>query len=227
MTRTDQRLGMWSARLVVILAVAYILTGCAWLLFGRSPNPQELQPSEPYLAILEALIVLLSPVMIVLMASIHAHADPDRKTMALVALAHMTACATLTCAVHFLQLTVVRRLPVEDPRFSILQLYPWPGLSLGLDLIAWDLFFGLAMLFGAPVFRGNGRDAAIRRGMKLSGVLCLTGVIAQATGNFWFQYPAIVGYAFVFPAVCVLLSQYFRPTSNAIASASSSQRPPQ
>jgi hypothetical protein len=108
--------------------------------------------------------------------------EPDRKTTALVALALMTACAALTCAVHFLQLTVVRRLPVDDPRFV-----------------------------AAPVFRGYGLAAAIRRGMKLSGGLCMTGVIAQATGNFWFQYPAILGYAFVFPAVCVLLSRHFRP----------------
>lgn len=209
-TPADRQTGLWSALSVVLIAGAYVLTGVAWVVFGGSEAPQRLEPTDPYLAILEALIVLLTPAMIAVMASVHAYASPERKTCALVALALTTACAALTAAIHVLNLTVVRRLPEGDPRLALVQLYPWPGLLLGLDLVAWDLFFGLAMLFAAPAFRGDQLEALIRGGMRLSGGLCLVGVLAQATGNLWLQWPAILGYAFVFPAVCALLSVLFR-----------------
>jgi hypothetical protein len=209
-TPADRRAGLWSARGVVLVAVAYILTGLTWVVSGGSPAPQRLEPTDPYLAVLEGLIVLLAPILIVVMASVHAYAPTDRKTCTLVALALMTACAALTAAIHLVNLTVVRRLPEGDPRLAFTQLYPWPGLLLGLDLVAWDLFFGLALLFAAPAFRGDQLEAAIRGGLRLGGGLCLVGVLAQAVGNLWLQWPAILGYAFVFPAVCALLSVLFR-----------------
>ena len=41
--------------------------------------------------------------------------------------------------------------------------------------------------------------------VKTSGLLCLTGVVFLVTGNTQFQLPAILGYAFGFPSVCLLL----------------------
>jgi hypothetical protein len=45
--------------------------------------------------------------------------------------------------------------------------------------------------------------------MILSGLLCLAGVSGPASGDLRFQYPAIAGYAFVFPFVCLLLAIMF------------------
>ena len=87
------------------------------------------------------------------------------------------------------------------------------GPELGLDLIAWDMFFGLAMLFAAPAFRGDLLEAVIRGGLRLGGGLCLLGVLAQAVGKLWSQWPAILGYAVVFPAVCALVIVLFRRES--------------
>ena len=49
----------------------------------------------------------------------------------------------------------------------------------------------------------------IRAGMILGGLLCLLGVSGPASGDLRFQYPAIFGYAFVFPFVCLLLAILF------------------
>jgi len=52
--------------------------------------------------------------------------------------------------------------------------------------------------------------------MTLSGLFCLVGLSGPASGDLRFQYPAIVGYAFVFPFVCLLLAILFaRPSKSA------------
>jgi hypothetical protein len=50
---------------------------------------------------------------------------------------------------------------------------------------------------------------SIRICLYLAGSLCLVGSAGPASGNLKFQYPAIVGYAFVFPFVCLLLANHF------------------
>src|SRR4029450_350288 len=77
------------------------------------------------------------------------------------------------------------------------------------DMLAWDFFFGFALLFSAPVFGGDRLQNAIRWALLVSGVLCLIGVAFPLTGNASLQLPAIVGYAFGFPFVCLLLARLF------------------
>ncbi len=69
--------------------------------------------------------------------------------------------------------------------------------------------FSRKALFAAPVFRGGGRSAAVRRTMRVSGMLCLAGALGPASGDLRLQYLGIAGYAAVFPVVCVLLARWF------------------
>jgi hypothetical protein len=73
--------------------------------------------------------------------------------------------------------------------------WPWPSVVYALDLLAWDLFFGLSMLFAAVVFEGGKLENALRRVMFLSGALCLVGILGPVLGDLRFQTIAIVGYA--------------------------------
>ena len=86
----------------------------------------------------------------------------------------------------------------------------WPNLALTLDLLAWDLFFGLSMLFASRVFNGSGLHYKVRIGMRLSGILCVGAMLGPLTGEMRIQWLGIVGYAFVLPATCVFLSKLFR-----------------
>ena len=53
--------------------------------------------------------------------------------------------------VHLVQLTVVRRIdPSAIQGFQYLFNWHWPSVLYGVDIIAWDIFFGLALLFAAP-----------------------------------------------------------------------------
>lgn len=203
------RLGFWSAASLAALGAAYLLTGVAWLVSGGAASPRAFQPAEPFLAILELLILLSAPVVVTLMAAVHAYAPRDRKATCVAALAFAAGFAVLTGGVHFVRLILVHQLPPEAD-LSAVALYPWPTVALALDLLAWDLFLGLALLFGACAFEGGGLHAVVRRVMRGSGALCLLGVLGPLTGEMRLQFPAILGYAFGVLVLSVLLAALFR-----------------
>lgn len=174
-----------------------------------------LEPSEPFLAILETIILLFTPALVGLFAAIHAYAPPDKKTCSLAAFGFAVILAGITGLVHFVQLTAIRR-TANKTIAEVFALYDPTGLLtpvLAVDLVAWDFFLGFGLLFAAPVFKGDKLQAAIRVTMILSGSLCLVGVLGPASGDLRLQYPAIAGYAFVFPFVCLLLANHFARSS--------------
>ncbi len=213
-TQSDRRIGAWSATCAAILGVVYVIVGA----IGVVARPRGLGPLsqvDPYLAVLEILIILFAVSVVVMMAGVYASASPERKAYSLAALAFAIVFAMLTCSVHFASLTVARQIASEAaPLLSAQLSFQWPSLALALDLLAWDFFLGLALLFAAPVFRGDRLQDMVRFGMYLAGALCLAGTLGPLLGRLWLQLPAIVGYAFVLPVVCALLAILFaRPRS--------------
>lgn len=178
---------------------------------ARPPSSDPLRQVDPYLAILEVLMILFAVVLVVMIAAVYTYAAPDRKTLALAAFAFVASFAVLTCGVHFASLTTGRQI---DPRtfpllFHQLSFEEWPTLAMSLDLLAWDFFLGLSLLFAAPVFTG-GDARRVRVGMILAGTLCVAGTLGPATGHLQIQYLGIAGYAFVLPVGCALLALLFR-----------------
>ena len=171
------RMGRISAWTVVALAVAYVATGAVW---AATRGNASLTPSDPFLAILETLLLLSTPFLLLVSVAVHGSAPASARTSSRAALAPIAA------------------IP-----------WRWPSLAYGLDLFAWDACFGLALLFTAPVFPGAGLEAAIRRTLRLAGGLCVAGTLGPALGDLRFQYLGIVGYAGVFPVACALLARWF------------------
>lgn len=210
-TATARRLGMSSAVGVVLLGAAYAVTLAAGLSSLRSPQ----QPvGDPFFSILEILILLSAPLMVVVMVSVHAWTAPEAKTYSLAALVFMSLLAGVTCSVHFVILTVSRQIGSAGlPWFPLLLSFKWPSVSYALDILAWDLFFGLSMLFAAPVFRGDRLRASIRLLMIVSGVLALAGLSGVVVGDMQLRMIGVVGYAGLFPIVALLLTMLFWRTS--------------
>lgn len=72
-----------------------------------------------------------------------------------------------------------------------------------MDILAWDVFFALAVLSVAPVF-GRGRLAKwIRALMITGGGLALAGLSGVITGDMQLRNIGIIGYAAVSPAAPV------------------------
>jgi hypothetical protein len=59
-----------------------------------------------------------------------------------------------------------------------------------LDILAWDVFFALAMLFAAPVFKDGKLETAVRFLLITSGVISFVGLLGVPFANMqvWFWY---------------------------------------
>ena len=206
-TKADRWIGMWSARVLFAFGVAYAVTMVAgFAAMGNLSKPLE----DPYLAIMEVLILVMAPILVLLAVVIHACAPEGTKTYSMTAVGWMLLLAGFTMTVHLVQLTVVRRIdPSAIHGFQYLFNWHWPSVLYGVDVVAWDIFFALALLFAAPVFHAAGH-VAVRNGLLIAGAMCLVGIIGPAVNHIALRQIGIIGYAIVWPIVCVPLSKAFR-----------------
>ncbi len=115
---------------------------------------------------------------------------------------------------HFVILTVGRQAAFSGLAWMPLFLsFKWPSVSYALDILAWDVFFTLSVLFAAPVFSGNRLVTSIRVLLVASGALALSGLSAVIFGDIRLRNIAIVGYAGVFPVAALLLAILFHRTT--------------
>jgi hypothetical protein len=209
-TPTARWLGMASAAGTTLLTGAYTLTLAAGLRSLASP----LQPiGDPYFAALEILILLLVPCIVVLLVAVHAWAPAPAKVLTLTALVFACLLAGVTCSLHFVILTVGRHPALADaPGLSWLLSFTWPSVAYALDILAWDVFFALAVLFAAPAFGGSGLAKAVRVLLVASGALALAGLSGVAAGDMGLRNIGILGYAVVFPVATASLGLLFYRT---------------
>ena len=147
------------------------------------------------------LTLLSAPPLVMLMAAIHDRAAPARKVHALAALAFATLCAGTTSAVHFVELTAARQLGGGG--------IAWPSRAYAAELLAWDVFLGLALLCAAAALDGGGPERAVRRTLRAGGALCLAGTVGPASGDMRLQLIGVAGYALVLPVAALLLLRLF------------------
>jgi len=210
-TATARSLGIFSAAVTVILLVAYTVTLSVGLASLESPD----QPiGNPMFTILEVLIILMMPAMVALMVAVHAWAPTHAKTPTLTAVVFMGLLAGVTCVVHFCVLTLSRQPEFAGrPWEPLVFPFAWPSVVYALDILAWDVFFPLSMLFAAPAIRGTRHATWIRVLMIASGVLSLAGLSGVVTGNMQLRNTGIVGYVGVFLFVAALLAILFYRTT--------------
>jgi len=206
-TATARSFGILSAAATVILLVAYAVTLVVGL--ASLESPQE-PIGDPMFTILEILIIVMMPAMVALMVAVHAWAPMHAKTLTLTSVVFMGLLAGVTSVVHFCVLSLSRQ-----PEFTAQSWLPmvlsfkWPSVVYALDILAWDVFFPLSMLFAAPVFHGSRLAVWIRLLMIASGVLSLAGLSGVVAGDMQLRNIGIVGYVGVFLVVAALLGVLF------------------
>lgn len=194
---TANRLGLWSSASLVGIGLGYVVA----LVVGFARHGLHEPIADPVLAVMEVLTLLSAPPTVTLMLSIHDRAASETKVYGMAAVMFGTLFAGTTSAVHFVELTASRQLG----RAGI----AWPSASYAAELLAWDVFLGLALVFAAPVFEGDGRERGVRRALNLAGVLCLAGTVGPVIGDMRLQYVGVAGYAGVFPVASFLLARLF------------------
>jgi len=203
----QRTLGAVAAWVAFCLGMIYLVT----LVFGFLSLKSPQQPiGDPYFSILEILIILLMPAMVVSMIAVHSYASPEDKGYSLASLSFMILVAGITCSEHLVILTVSRQITAAGITWSPLFFsFTWPSVVYALDILAWDLFFALSMLFAAPVFKGVPLENAVRYLMIASGFLSLLGIIGIPLANMNVRDIGIVGYGVVAPVVFLLLALVF------------------
>jgi hypothetical protein len=209
-TSMDRLLGKCSCYIVFGLALAYVPTMAAGFAAAGSLSAPI---GDPYLAVMEVLILLLAVALVVAFAAVHAYAPAFKKTLSLSALVLVALTAGMTICVHFVVLTVGRQANETTlPGFTLLFSWTWPSMIYALDIAAWDFCLGFALLLAAPVFSGGRLSAWVRHGMMINGVLCSGGLLGAVLGNMNVRNIGIVGYALVLPVAMLLMGQLFAAT---------------
>lgn len=213
-TSTYKLVGRISARIIFVTSILYlIVTGLGFLSLKSSLDTI----SDPYFSIMELLMILMASLMVVCMVAVQAFASPGRKEFASIALIFMIVVAVITSCVHFAILTVGQ--PLESGGMDWVPFafsFKWPSVCYALDILAWDWFFGLSMLFCAPVFRTGKLENALRILMLISGILCLVGLLGIPLANMQIRNIGILGYGVVAPVIFLLLSFVFSREKNGI-----------
>lgn len=165
---------------------------------------------DPYLAVMEVLILAIAVALVAIFAAVHAYAPRSAKTLSLAAFGLVVLSAGITVYVHAVLLTVGRQADSASlPGFDRLLAWKWPSFVYALDIASWDFFLGSALLLAAPVFAGPGLLRWVRWGLVLSGSLCLAGILGAVLGNMQVRNIGIVGYALVLPIALVAMGRVF------------------
>ncbi len=191
------RLGFWSSASILAIGVAYAVV----LAVGVARHGLREPIQDPVLAAMEVLTLLSAPPVVVLIAALLDQAAPERKVFAVSAMAFATLFAGTTCAVHFVELTAGRQLGSRG--------LVWPSAPYAAELLAWDVFLGLALVFVAASLRRGGREGRARQGLLVCGSLCLAGAVGPVVNDMRLQVVGILGYAVVLPVVAFLLNRMF------------------
>lgn len=149
------------------------------------------------------------------MVAVHAYAAPEVKIYSLTALGFMLLLAGLTSSVHFVILTVGHQIEATGLTWVPLFLsWKWPSVAYTLDILAWDWFFALSMLFAAPIFKEGRLEITVRILMIVSGILSLGGLIGVPLANMQVRDIGIIGYGVVAPVMFLLLGIVFGRTQH-------------
>lgn len=204
MTAWAADLGLWASITYGVLSVAYAVAIIGGFVSNRSLKDPV---GGPHLVVAEALILVMAPVLLTLSAAIHYSSPLDQRPFTLISLAFVTATVTTTSIVHFVELAVARGLTPNDlPAHERVFGFRWPSVFYAIDIVAWDVFFALALLFAAAAFDD---ETAVQAGLIASGILSLAGLVGPLVGRISLRGIGIIGYGVVFPITCIPLSAYF------------------
>jgi hypothetical protein len=174
------KIGFWSAIILVCLGLAYLCLILITML-GGSGFP----PDEPFQTIFNILILCTAVWMVFFWVVINEAVPIEKKLFSQASLVMIVIFATLTSINRYVGLTVVKQ-SLSSGNTSGLQWflpYSWPSVMLALEILAWGFFFSLACLSLAPVFVKGKLERAIFWSLLGTGLLSLFPAVGQVLGS--------------------------------------------
>jgi hypothetical protein len=194
---TATQLGTRSGNAVVVVGIAYALT----LASGMARHGLSEPIGDPILAIMEVLTIASALPVLALFVALHAVTDPTRRLWATLALCAAAMFAFATMGVHLVELTAGRALGRPG--------LVWPSSTYAIELFAWDVLLGLALLLAASALPATRAVHRLRQTLRLTGGLCIVGMIGPVIGNMRLQLIGVFGYAVLLPLVAWMLAGWF------------------
>lgn len=204
-TPRHNKIGQVTCWMVFASGIFYAVITTIGLLSLQSPHDTI---GNPYFTVMEILSILISLLMAFSLIAVHYNTELTDRFYSLAALILMCITAGITSCVHFTILSVSNTTDVDQlQNFQFFFSFKWPSVVYALDILAWDWFFGLSMLFMAPVFKKNKFEKNLKKLLIVTGVLSIIGLIGVPLQNMQIRNIGIIGYAVLAPVAFLLIGK--------------------
>jgi hypothetical protein len=166
------KVGVWSAFINTLGGIIYFLVIVGMLVAGQFSFP----PAGAIQLFGGIISLLFCPMIVILMASLDAITVPGKKIFSRSSLSFSLLFAISVSINRFTQLGVVRQSLAAGQTEGLNWFLPYGDHSvmLGLEMMGWGWFLGLAFLMAAPIFSSGKLQGWIRGLMVLYGALGIT-----------------------------------------------------
>ena len=199
------RIGQIACRMVFGLGTFYAIITSLGLLSLQSPHDYI---GNPYFTIMEVLSMLISLLMTLSLIAVHSYTELSDRIYSFTALILISFTTVITSCVHFTILSVSHTKDADQlQNFSFWFSFKWPSVVYALDILAWDWFFGLSMLFVAPIFKKGRLERNLRILLIICGLLSIIGLLGVPLHNMQIRNIGIIGYAVLGPVAFLLIGK--------------------
>jgi hypothetical protein len=214
MNQSVSRLGFWSATIIILLVV---LIDVGMILSTVLFPMTTITSMEEYVATFSSLQMLpfipsliLAPVFVALMLSIHHTASEGKKVYTQLGLAFAVICAAILSLHYYIQLTFVQQGILSGETAGLWQFvtpnphsFFWTFAALGYG------FMGFALLCAVPAFTEKS-ERKIRVLFAANGIVGVGFLVGNAVGLFMVNILASFIWGVLFPIAAILLAKKFR-----------------
>jgi len=187
MNTLSQRIGFWSALLITITFVAWIIcfSGIAMTMpLFTWTNPEEYiafeqQYPQYFQNIAKFFMMLFGPLYLIFLASFYDQTNENKKILIRISLLFGLAFAVTSSMHYFVQLSAVRQNLIQgyyDGLQYFAQANPY-SMMTAIDMTGWTLFLGLSSFFFFPVLSGSRLKKIIRYAFLANGICCTLAAI--------------------------------------------------
>ena len=203
----NQKIGYWAAIVTFITGIGFLLVIVVTVVSGTGFPPTGL-----YLTLISVDTLLAAVAMVFLWSALHICAPADRRIFSQCSLAMVTILAALTSIARFVQISLVPQALAAGKTDGLgwFNVYGEFSLMSDIEVLAWGVFLGLALLFLAPVFRKQKLDRALSWTLYISGLLCLVGAVGKVVSSTPLVFVGILGWGVGLTVAAGLIAIWFR-----------------
>jgi hypothetical protein len=186
---------------LITLGIIYVLL----ITIGIMTQSKETGYIQDDIRILMEISTMISAILLLLFAiSIDQLVEESKKLFSTFSVLMMLGLVILTLFCHFISITIGESLIENNEIFGYLVSLTWPSVIFAVDILAWDILFGLSFIALGISIINSFPKKIIPITMIVAGILSLVGLIALPLNNMNLRYIGVFGYT-VMPLITSIL----------------------